>query len=84
MLNKTRQAIQKVYGSVAVCASDMHMLTEYRRLLNEITEIFQVTPLAFIIADFLTLPFLKWMRTPATNGEVLLCSNPRDYLLHSG
>ena len=76
--------MQKVYGIVAVCAADMHMLTEYRRLLNEITEIFQVTPIAFIIADFLTLPFLKWMRTPATNGEVLLCSNPRDYLLHSG
>jgi hypothetical protein len=52
----------------------MHMLTKYRRLLNEITEIFQVTPIAFVIADFLTLPFLKWMRTTATNGEVLLCS----------
>ncbi len=84
MRNKSRQAVQKVYGIVAVCAADMHMLAKYRRLLNKITEIFQVTPIAFVIADFLTLPFLKWMRTTATNGEVLLCSNPRDYLLHSG
>lgn len=49
--------MQKVYGIVAVCAADMHMLAKYRRLLNEITEIFQITQIAFIIADFLTLPF---------------------------
>lgn len=33
--------MQKVYGIVAVCAADMHMLAKYRRLLNEITEIFR-------------------------------------------
>ncbi len=84
MGNKSRQAVQEVNSIIAVCAADMHMLAEYRRLLNKIAKIFQVAPIAFVIADFLTLPFLKRMRTAATDGEVMLGSNPRDYLLHGG
>ena len=60
------------------------MLAKHRRLLDKIAKIFQVAPIAFVIADFLTLPFLKWMCATATNGEVMLCSNSHNYLLHSG
>lgn len=57
MGNKSRQAVQEVNSIIAVCAADMHMLAEYRRLLNKIAKIFRVAPIAFVIADFLTLPF---------------------------
>lgn len=57
MRNKSRQPVQEVNGIITVGAANMDVLTENGRLLNKITKIFQITSIAFVIADFLTLPF---------------------------
>ena len=76
--------MQEVDSVITVRASNMDVLTKYRRLLNQITEVFQRTLVARIVAHLLALPLLKRVRAPATDFKMVVCGSLQNHLLHGG
>ena len=60
----------------------MHMLAENCRLLHQVAEHFQRPVITLIVADLLTLPFLKRVRTTAANLYMMLVCRLQNDLLH--
>ena len=71
MRDEARQTMQKIKRIIAVLATNMDVLTEYRRLLRQVAEVLHGFQIARIIADLLALPGLERMGAAAADVQMV-------------
>ena len=82
MRHEARQAVQEINGVIPGPAADVHVLSEHRRLQNQIAKALQRDVIALVVAHLLTLPLLERMGPAAADLNMLLRRRAQDALLH--